>query len=403
MGTPSIDYFCPGIRMSLQTAIALESNNLLRTAHVDTCLLPGKFAGAMERLGGPRVANRIVAGIPRERLHRHPQLTIAARVLRHLSLSGRDTSGVYRILRRMYASVAQQCDADTVVGTQYSCLELFEGRKYRIMEQIAAPPRYERSVEAEELARFPGWAPDGIVKPSLWDDCVEAELQTADLIWAPSRNLVRISEKFGIDTSKIHIIPFPATVPQPLQTPNRGEPRRRLRIVFAGRLMLLKGVQYIYEALRRRPDLPISMDFFGPINLAPLGVQRLMEVGTLHGPIARSELHEEFRNADVLLFPSLSEGHALVTLEAAALGLPVVATSESGASSGAMLIASRSPEAIIEAIETLVADREMLQKLSAAGLADATTRNTTTYARNIVNSLSRLAPAAFAYGVSDKR
>ena len=168
--------------------------------------------------------------------------------------------------------------------------------------------------------------------------------------------------------------------------------------------MLQKGVQYIYEALRKRPDLPVQMEFFGSINLTPLGVQRLMEVGTVHGPIARSQLLEEFRNADVLLFPSLSEGHALVTLEAAALGVPVVATKESGASSSsAMLIASRSPEAIIEAIEALVADRELLHNLSAASLAEARARNPATYAENIVDSLLKLvSPAGSAHGMPDK-
>lgn len=389
--------------MSLQTAVALESKSLLRSAHVDACLLPGKLTGAIERLGGPRVANRIVTGIPGERIHRHPQLMIAGRVLRRLHLSGRDTSAAARVLERMYSSIARRCDSEAVVGTQYSCLELFEGRKYRIMEQIAAPPRYERAVLEEELTRFPGWAEQGLIKPSPANDRVEAELQAADLIWAPSQHLIRVSQKFGADPSKYHIIPFPAAVPQPVVTSNRCESHGRLRIIFAGTLMLQKGVQYIYEALRKRSDLPVQMEFFGSINLTPLGVQRLMQVGTVHGPVARSQLHEEFRNADVLLFPSLSEGHALVTLEAAALGVPVVATRESGASSSAMLIASRSPEAIIEAIEALVADRELLYKLSAAGLAEARARSLATYAENIVESLFKLvSPAGPAHGMPDK-
>ena len=109
-------------------------------------------------------------------------------------------------------------------------------------------------------------------------------------------------------------------------------------MVFAGTLMLQKGVQYIYEALHKRPDLPVQMEFFGPVNLTPLGVRRLAEVGTVHGAVPRSRLLEEFRRADVLLFPSLSEGSALVTLEATALGLPVVATEETGAPASAMVI-----------------------------------------------------------------
>ena len=72
--------------------------------------------------------------------------------------------------------------------------------------------------------------------------------------------------------------------------------------------MLQKGVQYIYEALHKRPDLPVQMEFFGPVNLTPLGVRRLTEVGTVHGAMPRSRLLEEFRSADVLLFRPFRRG-----------------------------------------------------------------------------------------------
>jgi glycosyltransferase involved in cell wall biosynthesis len=154
--------------------------------------------------------------------------------------------------------------------------------------------------------------------------------------------------------------------------------------------MLEKGVQYIYEALHKRPDLPVQMEFFGPINLTSLGVQRLMEVGTVHGSVPRVGLFEELRHADVLLLPSLSEGSALVTLEAAALGLPIVATKEAGAPASAMVIPSRSPEAIIEAIEALSGDPARLEILSAAGLAESEMRSLATYTDGIVDSIKRL-------------
>jgi glycosyltransferase involved in cell wall biosynthesis len=132
------------------------------------------------------------------------------------------------------------------------------------------------------------------------------------------------------------------------------------------------------------------MEFFGAINLTPLGVRRLMEVGIMHGPVPRTQLLAEFRRADALLFPSLSEGSALVTLEAVAAGLPVVTTAEAGAPASAMVIPSRSPEAIIEAIETLADDPAQLERLSAAGLSEAANRSLTMYNDRIVESVARL-------------
>jgi glycosyltransferase involved in cell wall biosynthesis len=393
-GTPAVDFFCTGVRMGLQTAVALESAALLRSAHVDACLRPGRAARILERVAGPRVANRVVRGIPAGRIHRHPQLAIAARVRRHRLLTGQDTTGVERVLIRMFSSIAGQCDSPAVVGIQSSCLELFEGRDYRIMEQVSPPLRYERAVAGQELARFPGWAPEGVTRSSPWDQRMEAEWQAADLIWVPSNHLIGISKEFGADPLKFRVVPYPFVGPEPAGTIRKaGNRRGALRVVFAGTLMLEKGVQYIYEALHKRPDLPVQMEFFGPVNLTPQGVQRLSQVGTVHGPVPRAQLFEEFRRADVLLFPSLSEGNALVTLEAAALGLPVVATEEAGAPASAMVIPARNPAAIIEAIEMLADNPERLKVLSAAGLAEAANRSIAMYSDSIVDSVKRLTTA----------
>jgi len=335
------------------------------------------------------VANRVVGDLPAARIHRHPQVAVAARVRRRLALAGRDTTAVDRALVRIYSSIARQCSSEAVVGTQSSCLELFEGRAYRIMEQISAPNRYERAIAAEELNRFPGWAPEGVTRISFWDRRAEAEWQAADLIWVPSHHLIDISRKFGADPQKFHVIPYPTPRPQPARTISSILARPVLRVIYAGTLMLAKGVQYIYEALRKRPDLPVQMEFFGAVNLTRLGVRHLTEVGTVHGPVPRTQLLEEFRNAAVLLFPSLSEGSALVTLEAAALGLPVVTTKEAGGPASAMVIPSRSPEAIIGAIETLADDPAQRERLSVSGLAEAAGRNLATYTDSIVASLER--------------
>jgi glycosyltransferase involved in cell wall biosynthesis len=383
-----MDYFCPSIRMGLLTARALESASLLRSVHVDVGLPPGRAARLLERVAGPRAANRVIADIPPERLHLHPQITVASRVRRRLMLAGRDTAAVDQVLSRLFASVARQCRSEVVVGMQSCSVELFRDRAYRVMEQVSPPLRYERAMAAAELDRFPGWAPPRVARSSAWDHRMESEWQSADQILVPSPHLIRLSAEFGAEPGKFRVVPYPVTLPP--SAAERSWPiqkGRRLRLIFAGTLMLEKGVQYIYQALTKRPDLPVQMDFFGPVNLAPLGVSRLAEVGTVHGQVPRSRLLAEFRRADALIFPSLSEGSALVTLEATALGLPVVATGESGAPPSAMLIPARSPEAIIEAIEELAGDQSRLEKLSSAGLIEAANRNPAAYAGRVVGSL----------------
>lgn len=384
------DYFSPGIRMGLATAAALETAGLLGSAHVGVYLSPGPTARVLKRIAGPRVANRIVNDIPAARIRSHPQLTIATQVRRRLLLSGQDTTPVDQKLSRMFSSIARRCGSSAVIGIQSCCVEMFRGREYRVMEQVSPPLRYERAIAHEELAAFPGWAPEGVTKSSDWDLRMEAEWQAADLVWVPSPHLIDISRQFGADPRKFEVVPYPIPWPLPVAPKEKVTTRGRLRVLFAGTLMLEKGVQYIYEALRSRPDLPVLMEFFGPSQLTPFGLRCLSEVGTVRGAVPRSQLLEEFRQADILLFPSLSEGSALVTLEAAALGLPVVTTKEAGAPASVLTIPARSPQAIIDAIESLADDPARLDQLSSGGLAEAASRNSAVYVGRVVNSFSEL-------------
>ena len=219
---------------------------------------------------------------------------------------------------------------------------------------------------------------------------MEREWHEADLIWVPTRRLIDASREYGADPRKFHVIPYPIAGRVPLAERKEFTIHQPLRVIYAGALTLEKGVQYIYEALRRKPGLPLEIHFFGHSRLMPLGLSRLAEVGTVHGSVPRSQLLEEFRKADVLLFPSLSEGSALVTLEATGLGVPVIATEEAGAPGSAVTIPSRDSAAIISALEKLCDDRALLEKLSEVGLAEAVRRDYAAYTAGIAESFTKL-------------
>ena len=68
-----------------------------------------------------------------------------------------------------------------------------------------------------------------------------------------------------------------------------------------------------------------------------------------------------YRNADVLVLPSLVEGSALVVLEAMASGLPVIVTPNVGADAvrdgvEGFVVPIRSPEAVACRLEELASD-----------------------------------------------
>jgi glycosyltransferase involved in cell wall biosynthesis len=107
-------------------------------------------------------------------------------------------------------------------------------------------------------------------------------------------------------------------------------PPERFRAVFAGALIERKGVHHLLRAWHQLGLKDAELVLIGHVHpeIAPV----LRECG---GPSVRvvgfsSAIQDHFRAASVFVFPSECEGFAKVTLEAAACGLPLITTAESG-------------------------------------------------------------------------
>ena len=98
-------------------------------------------------------------------------------------------------------------------------------------------------------------------------------------------------------------------------------------------------------------------------------------------------------NAWAVVFPSLSEGYGLVILEALSRGLPVITTRNTGGPEvmedgrQGFFVPIRSSEAIAEKLETLAADRALLEAMSEAALERARECTWEKYRRSLVSKL----------------
>jgi glycosyltransferase involved in cell wall biosynthesis len=102
---------------------------------------------------------------------------------------------------------------------------------------------------------------------------------------------------------------------------------QRVRLLFVGSLRPFKGPQLLIRAGARFPaaDFVIVGDGMMRAELQEkIRHERVSNV-ELTGALDRSALSEQYRRADIFLFPSRWEGSPKVISEAAACGLPVVA------------------------------------------------------------------------------
>jgi len=112
------------------------------------------------------------------------------------------------------------------------------------------------------------------------------------------------------------------------------------------------------------------------------------------GRIPFEQIPNHLKAADLFVFASVTETQGLVTLEAMATGLPVVAVDASGTSDAVVngqegLLTENDSHALAQAIRQLLADEEMFARFKTAAAAKAKTFDLVAQAQKAVNVYER--------------
>jgi glycosyltransferase involved in cell wall biosynthesis len=188
-------------------------------------------------------------------------------------------------------------------------------------------------------------------------------MNKANLILPVSKDLGEAIKAYGIK-SKFEVIPN--VVDTKLFCPRLNKSKKKTdgkkRILLVALLIPRKGISYLFEALaslkKKRQDFVLNIVGEGPSRkeyeelsdkLALTGFVKF------YGTKAKTELAEIMRSCDFFVLPSLSENLPCVLIEAAASGLPLIATDVGGVSeiineSNGILIPSKD----IKSLETSI-------------------------------------------------
>ena len=217
----------------------------------------------------------------------------------------------------------------------------------------------------------------------------------AKRIVVPSASVADVSEHWAdVPRRKIAIIPNaidPAVILprdsdcQPVFSLERNHAARAtVPIGFIGRLDPVKRIPDLLHAVRLLAG-NVHLHIFGEGPERPKIESMIRELGlsdavTVHGAIARPQ--EALRQISLLVLPSSAEGFGLVLIEAMAAGVPVVATDVAGIrdvvrnNRTGLLVPAASPADLARAIERLLADPALAERLASAARADVQRRFT---------------------------
>ena len=108
----------------------------------------------------------------------------------------------------------------------------------------------------------------------------------------------------------------------------------------------------------------------GPVEIANASTSGDRGRVRWFGPVTREKAADYYRNADVFILPTLSDGFAITQLEAQAHGLPVIASKNCGkvVENGVNGIILDEPSAacIAHAVHDCIASPDRLKKLATA-------------------------------------
>ncbi|PWT93406.1 MAG: hypothetical protein C5B56_00770 [Proteobacteria bacterium] len=224
-----------------------------------------------------------------------------------------------------------------------------------------------------------------------WADyCLEAaSFHRADFCCSTSAYTAARTERlFGRRRRSADVLFNPV---EPAPEPQR--PRSGHRVVFAGTLTAKKGVVPLIQAwpavLRMRPEAELHL--FGKDAGAPDGrpmrdvlesilPRDVVESVRFYGHVDRDRVQSEFQTCALAVFPSFSEAFSMVPLEAMMQKCPVVYSSRSSGpelidhGQNGLLVDPGNPEAIAEAIVSLLSDNALRDRLAAEGRRTVATR-----------------------------
>ena len=164
----------------------------------------------------------------------------------------------------------------------------------------------------------------------LAEPWVKAFMRAADAWLVYGSRQARDVVELGADPERVVVAPI---TPLVSDAPGRDRrpPQATTRYLFVGRLIERKGLDVLLQAFERADGGELRIAGDGPLReMVEAAAARDPRV-RLIGHVAGDELARTYRDADVLVVPSLYEPWGLVVHEGLAYGLPVIATDQVGA------------------------------------------------------------------------
>src|SRR6185369_8860323 len=202
----------------------------------------------------------------------------------------------------------------TVFAYSYAAEEIFKHARERgwrtVLGQIDPGPAEERIVAG--LQQNTDWEPAPKAYWDNWrDECSLADQILVNSNWSRDGLMAE-----GVAPEKISVIPVAYEGGNDTNAFQRHYPRafsaeRPLRVLFLGQVNLRKGVAQLLQAVKLLSDEHVEFWFVGPMQIRVPQELKLHPQVRWFGVAPRVSVESYYRDADVFILPTLSDGFGL--------------------------------------------------------------------------------------------
>ena len=291
--------------------------------------LSGRF-GRVKSLLNRLKSNRCLKGLESQNVVSIPIPELLGRIWRHIPLARNIFA--WNLLRDSFFDLIvsrkiNSCDIfHGWLGYSLNTLDKFRGSGTKILIDVyTAHPEHRRKLLSEEYKKFD--LDYRIPDEPLWKKYIK-EIELADYLLAPSEYVYNSCTSEGVPEEKIKVIPFGVDL-------QRFNPVKKsdslFRLIYVGMISVNKGVYYLLEACKHLRLPKSELVLIGHLQPEFKDIAANYNSLLRHLPhISNDQLLNWYGNSSVFVFPSLTEGSAMVTYEAMACGIPSIVTENSG-------------------------------------------------------------------------
>jgi glycosyltransferase involved in cell wall biosynthesis len=406
--------FHPGTQHSWQTALALQQLGQLAWYATSIFYQSDRFPYRLERMLPGAVGHRIQQEFRR---FSHPALDpalvrtvglaewverLAARAGMRRLAGHIDAWGNARFVGRIAGAITGP-EAFALWGYSGSSRSSFELARQHgrtcILDRTNGDFRIYNALMAEVAERYGDWflpVERAISARDIANDQREYELADRILVGSPfAAGTIRQACPDPAIAAKLQVLSYcyDEALFAGLPAPRLVDRSRPVRFLFMGLAIPRKGIHHVLEAISRLPASAAELTIVGDLKVPPHAFAPYADRVTYRPTVARADVPAIMAAHDVLLLPSYFEGAGIVLYEALAAGCALIQSNrcaDAVTPDTGLRLPEVSTEALLEAMEAAIGDRDRLDHWRAHAQVEAQNYSFARYRDNIASLLEEL-------------